>query len=110
MVGIMTNDRVEADMMKEKKGDRFYGKSVEILERGVNRVVGKVRKTSKGDLELMDGFQKWGATLKIPYKKSRGAVEGDLVAVEIVDYPSKKGDFTGRVVEIIGDDKDPNND
>jgi ribonuclease R len=97
-------------MMKEKKGDRFYGKSVEILERGVNRVVGKVRKTSKGDLELMDGFQKWGATLKIPYKKSRGAVEGDLVAVEIVDYPSKKGDFTGRVVEIIGDDKDPNND
>ncbi len=110
MVGIMTNDRVEADLMKEKKGDRYFGKSVEILERGVNRVVGKVRKTSKGDLELMDGFQKWGAALKIPYKKSRGAVEGDLVAVEIVDYPSKKGDFTGRVVEIIGDDKDPNND
>ncbi len=110
MRGVMTNDRVEADMIPEKNGNRFYGQDVKILERGVSRVVGKVRKTSKGDLEVVDGFQKWGAILRIPYKKSRGAVDGDLVAVEIVDYPSKNEDFTGRVVEIIGDDKDPNND
>ncbi len=110
MTGIMTNDRVEAEMQKERGGDRFFGVDVKVLERGVQRVVGKIKKMGKGDLELLDGFQKWGAVLKIPYKSSRGAVDGDLVAVDIVDYPSKKGDFTGKVVEIIGDDQDPNND
>lgn len=110
MGGIMTNDRVSAEMVKEKNGDRYYGIDVEIVERGVARVVGKVRKTKNGDLELLDGVQKWGAILRIPFKSSRGAVEGDLVAVDIVEYPSKKSDFIGRVVEIIGDDQDPNND
>lgn len=110
MRGIMTNDRVEAEMQKERNGERFFGVDVTIVERGITRVVGKVRKTSKGDLELLDGFQKWGAALRIPYKSSRGAVDGDLVAVDIVEYPSKNSDFQGRVVEIIGDDQDPNND
>ncbi len=110
MNGVMTNDRVRAEIKKEKGGDRFYGTDVEILERGISRVVGKVRKGPKGDFELMDGVQKWGAVLKIPYKSSRGAVEGDLVAVEIVEYPDKGATFTGRVVEIIGDSEDPNND
>lgn len=110
MLGVMTNDRVEAEIQQERGGDRFFGVDVEILERGVNRVVGKVKKNSKGDLELLDGFQKWGAVLKIPFKSSRGAVDGDLVAAEIVEYPDKKGKFLGRVVDIIGDDQDPNND
>lgn len=110
MAGIMTNDRVSAQMQKEKKGDRFFGTGVEIIKRGVSRVVGKVRKLKNGDVELYDGVQKWGAILKVPFKSSRGAVEGDLVAVDIVDYPSDKAEFVGKVVEIIGDDKDPNND
>ena len=110
MHGVMTNDRVEAEMQKERGGDRYFGADVKILERGVRRLVGKVRKMPKGDLELVDGFQKWGAILTIPYKSSRGAVEGDLVAVEIIEYPSKKTDFIGKVIEIIGDDQDPSND
>ncbi len=110
MNGVMTNDRVRAEARQEKGGDRYYGTDVKVLERGISRVVGKVCKGPKGDLELMDGFQKWGAILKIPYKSSRGAIDGDLVAVEIVDYPDKKNFFTGRVVEIIGDEEDPNND
>jgi ribonuclease R len=110
MTGVMTNDRVDAEKQKDRSGVRFFGVDVRIVERGVSRVVGKLRKTSKGDYELLDGFQKWGASLRIPYKSSRGAVEGDLVAVDIVEYPTKKSDFIGRVVEIIGDEGDPNND
>jgi ribonuclease R len=37
-------------------------------------------------------------------------VDGDLVAVEIMDYPDRDQEFTGRVVEIIGDAEDPIND
>lgn len=110
MFGVMTNDRVAANLQKERNGDRFFGTDVEVLEHGTRRVVGKIIKSRKGDLELLDGYQKWGAVLKIPYTSSRGAVEGDVVAVEIVNYPEKGSDFTGRVIEIIGDEEDPNND
>lgn len=110
MTGIMTNDRVEAEMHQEKNGDRYFGANVSIVERGVSRVVGKLRKSRNGDFELVDGFQKWGAVLTIPFKKARGAVEGDMVAVDIVDYPESGQSFSGRVVEIIGDGADPNTD
>ncbi|MCJ8277812.1 MAG: VacB/RNase II family 3'-5' exoribonuclease, partial [Bdellovibrionales bacterium] len=110
MRGVMTNDRVEANLEKEKNGERFFGTEVKVLERGVTRVVGKVKKQSNGDLQLYDGFQRWGEALTIPYKQSRGATEGDLVAVDIVEYPSKKSGFVGRVIDIIGDSADPNND
>lgn len=110
MEGIMTNDRVSAEVHKEDKGERFFGTHIEVLKRGVSRVVGKVRKKNSGDLEMMDGYQKWGATLKIPFKNSRGATDGDLVAVDIIEYPQSGGEFIGKVVDIIGDDQDPNND
>jgi ribonuclease R len=110
MRGVMTNDRVKAMVHKEKKGDRFFGTDVQVLERGVNRIVGKLRKKSNGDLELFDGIEKWGSVLTIPYKNSRGAVDGDLVAIDILSYPSDEAGFVGRVVEIIGDDQDPIND
>lgn len=33
MRGIMTNDRVQARMQREKSGDRFFGVDLEVLER-----------------------------------------------------------------------------
>ncbi|MCB0378733.1 MAG: ribonuclease R [Bdellovibrionales bacterium] len=110
MRGVMTNDRVEVSLEKEKGGNRYFGTDLKVLERGVRRVVGKVKKQPNGDLVLYDGFQRWGVPLAIPFKNSRGAVEGDLVAVDIVEYPSKGQGFTGRVVEIIGDAGDANSD
>ncbi len=110
MEGIMTNDRVSATVHKEDKGDRLFGSHVEVIKRGVSRIVGKVRKKSSGDLEVVDGMQKWGAFIKIPFKNSRGATDGDLVALDIVEFPKSGSDFIARVVEIIGDDQDPNND
>lgn len=110
MQGVMTNDHVEALLHKEKKGDRFFGTDVKVLKRGVQRIVGKLRKKSNGDFELFDGVQRWGSILTIPYKKSRGAIDGDLAAVDILSYPTDREGFRGRVVEIIGDDQDPMND
>ena len=110
MVGVMTNDRASALVQKERTGDRFFGIDIKVVERGVSRIVGKVRKQSNGDLVLYDGVEKWGATLTVPFKNSRGAVEGDLVAVDILEYPDGPNGFVGKVIEIIGDEEDPNND
>ena len=110
MTGVMTNDRVTAQIQKEKRGKRFFGVDLEIIQRGVTHVVGQIHKHENGDFQIYDGFQKWGAILKIPFKKSSDAKEGDLVAVKILKHPSKKSNFTGQVVEIIGDNQDPNTD
>lgn len=110
MVGVMTNDKVEVEVHFSKATNKTYGKVRKILERGTKKVVGKYQKLDNGDGALMDKVGQWGAILKIPFKQSNSAANGDLVAVEIVQYPTDDGDFTGRVVEIIGDPADPLND
>lgn len=110
MQGVMSNDKVEVEVFKSSKSDKFYGKIVRITDRAVHRIVGKYEKLDNGDGRIVDGINQWGQSLKIPFRASRGAVHGDLVAAEITQYPMQGQDFTGRVVEIIGDANDPLND
>ena len=110
MFGVMTNDRLEVRAQQEKGGDRYFGEIVEILERGLKKTVGKLVQKGSGDFVVYGGYEKWGAPLQIPYRHSRGAAEGDLVAVEIVEYPERGSDFVGRVVDILGDEADPIHD
>jgi len=109
MAGVMTNDQVEIEVRRGEK-DKFYGKVIRVLKRGTTRIVGKFEKTKDGDGRVVEGISQWGETLKIPFKSSRGAVDGDLVAVEIVQYPNDGQEFIGRVIDIIGDAADPLND
>jgi len=110
MRGVMANDRVEADLQKERGGDRFFGINVKVLERGISKVVGTLRQQADGDMNLIESFDKYGAALTVPRKETAGAKEGELVAVEITSYPSQDHDFIGRVIEVIGDEADPLND
>jgi ribonuclease R len=110
MQGVMSNDQVEVEVFKSPKSDRFFGKVVRITTRAVSRIVGKFEKLDNGDGRIVDGINQWGQTLKIPFRSSRGAIHGDLVAAEITQYPMSGQEFVGRVVEIIGDANDPLND
>lgn len=110
MVGVMSNDKIEIEVFSADKKNRFYGKVLQILERGTTRLVGTFRKQKNGDGLLEEKTAQWGEPLVIPFKNSRGATDGDLVAVEIVQFPEKGKIFSGRVVEIIGDGADPLND
>ncbi len=110
MQGVMSNDEVEVEVFKNAKSDRYYGKVVRVTKRAASRIVGKYEKLDNGDGRIVDGINQWGQSLKIPFRSSRGAVHGDLVAAEIVQYPMSGQEFTGRVVDIIGDANDPLND
>lgn len=110
MQGVMSNDKVEVEVFKSSKSEKYYGKVIRITDRAVSRIVGRYEKLDNGDGRIIDGINQWGQSLKIPFRSSRGAVHGDLVAAEIVQYPMQGQDFTGRVVEIIGDAADPLND
>lgn len=110
MVGIMTNDKVEVEVFYSHKTQKTYGKIVRVLERGTKKVVGRFKKMDNGDGIIVDKSSQWGAVLKIPFKQSRAAIDGDLVAAEITQYPLEGQDFLGRVVDIMGDSEDPLND
>lgn len=110
MTGIMTNDKVEIEVLPSDKKNKFYGKVVKILERGTTRIVGTYRKQKSGDGHVEEKTAQWGEPLVVPFKNSRGAADGDLVAVEVVQFPEKGKVFTGRVIEVIGDAEDPLND
>lgn len=110
MDGVMTNDRVEIEVFKKKESERYFGKVIRVLEHGVTKIIGRYHKQQNGDGFILDGVTHWGVKLVIPFKQSRGAIENDLVAVEITQYPLEGKEFLGKVVDIIGDAEDPLND
>jgi ribonuclease R len=110
MIGVMTNDTVEIEVIPADKKNKFYGKVISILQRGTTRVIGTYKKQKNGDGHVEEKTAQWGEPLVIPFQNSRGAIDGDLVAVEITQFPEKGKVFSGRVLEIIGDAADPLND
>jgi ribonuclease R len=115
MTGIMTNDRVEVELYRPRSGgknkeDRLSGEIVNVLSRANTRVVGRYLPVDKKYGILQDENRGWGADLRIAADDTLGAKEGELIAVEITQYPDDEHEFTGKVVTIIGDSDDPIND
>ena len=123
MTGIMTNDRVEVELYRPRsasrgggkggganKEDRLSGEIVKVLSRSNTRVVGRYLPVDKKYGILQDENRGWGADLRIAADDTLGAKEGELIAVEITQYPDDEHEFTGKVVSIIGDSDDPIND
>lgn len=97
----MTNDKVSITVEKERDG-RFRGEIVRIIERSQKRIAGKFTQLNEKFGAIKDEGKGWGADLKIDMAHSMSAKNGDLVAAMITAYPDS-GDFTGEVVEVIGD-------
>ena len=115
MTGIMTNDRVEVELYKPRSGgknkeERLSGEIIRILSRANTRVVGAYLPVDKKYGIIQDENRGWGADLRILAEDSMNANEGELIAVEITQYPDDEHEFTGKVVSIIGDSADPMND
>lgn len=110
MSGVMSNDRVLAEVEPEKGGDRFRGEIVRVIARGVRKIVGAFKKVNESYGLVLDEGKGWGEDLRIPMSDSMNAKNGELVAAEIVKYPEPGEKFLGKVVEIIGDLEDPMND
>lgn len=107
---VMSNDRVSIVVEKERGNDRFRGEIVRILSRSLKQVVGVFQPINEDWASLKDEGKAWGQDLRIKMENSLNAKPGELVAAEILQYPSEKGTLQGRVKEIIGDAADPIND
>jgi ribonuclease R len=91
-------DRVAARANDTSRGRE--GHVVEVLARGKTRIVGQFRRERGIDSVLESGDSR--TEVLIARGEAHGAKPGDVVSVEVLEYPSKRSHAVGRVVQIVG--------
>lgn len=104
--GAFHKDTVRVELLKEQRGKRPEAKVVAILEHAVNRVVGTFEKSKNFGFVIPDN-DKLSSDIFVPIERSKGAVNGHKVVVELTDYGDENHKPEGKVVEIIGHINDP---
>ncbi|MBQ2935523.1 MAG: ribonuclease R [Lachnospiraceae bacterium] len=104
--GAFHKDTVRVELLKEQRGKRPEAKVVAILEHAVNRVVGTFEKSKNFGFVIPDN-DKLSSDIFVPIERSKGAVNGHKVVVELTDYGDEKHKPEGKVIEIIGHINDP---
>ncbi len=109
MKGVMSMDKVMAEVLPEKGSDRFRGEVMRVISRATKTVIGKFLHLNDKYGIVRDDSMGWGEDLKIRWPDSKGAKPGQMVTAEIITYPDEE-EFRGRVVEILQNFEDPISD
>ena len=104
--GAMHMDTVEITVSPVTSGRRREGTVVKILERGMKQVVCTYEQSKTFGFAVPDN-PKFGSDIFIPQERSKGAVSGHKVVVEVTSYGKKDKKPEGKVVEILGHINDP---
>ena len=107
--GAMHQDTVEVSISPVVTGRRREGKILKIIERGMSQVVCTFDKSENFGFAIPDN-PKFGTDIFVPLERSKGAVSGHKVVVEITDYGKRGKHPEGKVIEIIGHINDPGTD
>ena len=99
-------DKVQVVLLTKSKGKRQEVEVVKILERGTEKIVGTFQK-SKNFGFLVPDNTKIAPDIFIPIERSKGAVDGHKVVVELTSYGGENKKPEGKVVEILGHINDP---
>lgn len=100
------NDTVQAKVLPGQKGKRQEAEIVRVISRGTVSVVGTYQKSKNFGFVVPDNM-KLASDIFIPAERSKGAVDGHKVVVELTDYGNDKKKPEGKVVEILGHINDP---
>lgn len=104
--GAFHKDKVQVELLKGQHGKRQEAKIVAIFEHGITKVVGTYDKSKTFGFVIPDN-EKISSDIFVPAERSKGAVSGHKVVVELTDYGDEKHKPEGKVVEIIGHVNDP---
>ena len=107
--GAMHQDTVEVSISPVVTGRRREGKILKIIERGMKQVVCTFDKSENFGFAIPDN-PKFGTDIFVPLERSKGAVSGHKVVIEITDYGKRGKHPEGKVIEIIGHINDPGTD
>ncbi len=107
--GAFHNDQVEVVIKAAPAGKRKEGKVTKILSHGTATLVGYFEKSKNYGFVRPDN-QRFVKDVFIPLERSKGAVTGHKVVVELTKYGGDNKKPEGKVIEIIGHVNDPGTD
>ena len=106
MRAVLHKDRVKARIVRQDRKGRPEGKVVEIVERPVQPVIGRL--LQEGGIWLVAPEDKrYGQDILIPKTLTGDAKPGQVVVVDLTEPPALYGQPVGRVVEVLGEVDDP---
>lgn len=99
-------DRVQVALLPGQRGKRQEAAVVKILERGTKQIVGTYEQSQNFGFVIPDN-SKIGEDIFVPKERSKGAITGHKVVVELTSYGDERHKPEGKVVEILGHINDP---
>ena len=94
------------ELLPGQHGKRQEAKIVSILSHELKRIVGTFDKAGKFGFVIPDN-EKLPSDIFVPIERSKGAVTGHKVVVELTEYGDERHKPEGKVVEILGHVNDP---
>ena len=107
--GAMHMDTVQVTVSPTQRGKRREGAVVKIVKRGMERLVCYYEESKNFGFAVPDNAR-FTQDIFIPKERSKGAIAGHKVVVEITDYGKNGKKPEGKVVEILGHVNDPGTD
>ncbi len=104
--GAMNGDTVKVAISPGQRGKRLEGSITSILEHATTRLVGSFDRLKGFGFVLPDNA-KMGQDIYVALSDSMDAQSGAKVVVELTRYGTEGKRPEGRIVEILGDDRDP---
>lgn len=102
MNGAMNGDKVVAKVTKEEdNGKKCEGEIIRILERANKTIIGTYEDSKNFGFVVPDDRRIYQDVF-VPKDDRNGAKAGDVVIVEITEWPDKRRNPEGKVVEILG--------
>jgi ribonuclease R len=106
MRGLFHNDRVVVRITGRDGRGRLEGSVVEVLERNTRRVVGRFYQEGGVGFVVPDN-KRLAHDIIVPSDRITGAQQGQIVAAEITDQPTKRTLPIGKILEVLGDHMAP---
>ncbi len=104
--GAFHKDTVQVALLGAREGKRQEAQVVKILARGMTQIVGTYEASKNFGFVVPDN-SKLSQDIFVPKERSKGAVSGHKVVVELTDYGSANKSPEGKVIEILGHINDP---
>ena len=106
MSRVMHGDRVNVRVLGTDRRGRPEGQIIEVVLHANKVVIGRLL-NENGVLIVAPEDKRIGHDILIPPKGQGTAKLGQVVSVEIIDYPDSYRQAVGRVVEVLGEIDDP---
>ena len=106
MESLMHGDRIVARVTGIDRRGRREGAVVEVLERANTTIVGRFY-TESGIGYVVADNKRIHQDILVPVEHQSSAYNGQFVVVEILEYPARRRQAIGRIIEIMGDHMAP---